>query len=124
MLFSEIEVIRHVDDERMHTIKAGDYAYLYTGVKTKDEDGDSEEEDEKMKERAEWAKDTKNRNKIYEGEVVFNKYVFKFIDDGNIVFQSEPDYFYSIKKDYKFYTEGAGGNDDEEETRSTCCSYF
>ena len=86
-----------------------------TGVKTKDEDGDSEEEDEKMKERAEWAKDTKNRNKIYEGEVVFNKYVFKFIDDGNIVFQSEPDYFYSIKKDYKFYTEGAGGNDDEEE---------
>ncbi|CAI2359786.1 unnamed protein product [Moneuplotes crassus] len=115
MTFSDITVYRDIDDKLMHVIKPGSYGYLYTGVEQDMRERDSSEEDEKIREREEMARDAKKQEDLYKGEVSLNQYKFKFLDDGNMVYASTPDYFYSNKKDYKFYPEDLDGNESQKE---------
>jgi hypothetical protein len=114
MTFSEISVYRQADGELMHVIKPGGYGYLYTGVETKKRDHDSDE-DEKMIAYTEMSKDKKRRAELYEGEVKLNKYVLKFVDDGNVVYVSDADYFFSFNRDYAFYPETPEENEEDED---------
>jgi hypothetical protein len=111
MTFSDISVIRETDDAIMHTIRPGSYGYLYTGVETrKSGDIDSDSEDEKVQE----LKESKKKDP-HVGEVKYNKYTMKFVDDGNVMYVSEADYFYSYKHDYKFYPEDIDDNQSQKD---------
>jgi len=115
MTFSDISVYREIDDNLMHVIKPGSYGYLYTGVEQNMRNVDSSDEDEKMREREEIARDEKRHSELYKGEVTLNKYILKFVDDGNVVYVSNSDNFYSEKKDYKFYPDDMNDNESQRE---------
>lgn len=115
MTFSEISVYRNTDETLINSIKSGGYIYLYAGVQKERKDPGSDDEDEKMREKEQMAKDKNKQKEVYEGDIQFNKYYFKFVDDGNIIYESEPDYFYSMKTEYKFYSERSDDNLAEED---------
>lgn len=125
MTFNDIKVIRHSDEKLIHTIKSGSYAYLYSGVNTdkkSNRDSGTDSEDEKMMEIANG--EDKHKKDLYTGEVLFNKYVFKFVDDGNVCYESNPDFFYATKKDYRFMPENELVEDKEEQDQNKIMMTF
>jgi len=118
MAFSELSVFRNSDDKLMHIIPPGGYSYIYEGFEQTQKDEDSDSEEDKQQEPA------KNKNeKQPEGEIrtkiKFNKYIFRFEDDDNILYDSTPDYFYSSTRDYKFTKTNDDDDDDDNDNEES-----
>ena len=99
--FADISVFRVKDDKLMRIVQPGSYTYLYEGVKKKREDNPEESEEEKEG----LFKNNKSNKKLDEtpvADIKLNKYIFRFEDDGNVLYESNPDYFYWSSYDYKF----------------------
>jgi hypothetical protein len=105
MTFSDMSVFRKTDNKLMHVIKPGGYAYMYEGIendpaelnKIVEEDEKEHESDLKITKAKE-----ASPSSIEQGPVKLNKYVWQFEDDGNVIYESIPNYFYSITVDNKF----------------------
>lgn len=114
MTFSEMSVFRRSDDKLMHVIQPGGYTYIYEGVMPERTNSQDDSEDEKEQESLQIKKGGRPQTDV-RVDVKLNKYVWRFQDDGNVIYESSPDYFYSRSYDYKFQQVSDNDDDDDAE---------
>ena len=121
MTFSELTVIRKTDNKVIQSIKPGGYAYMYEGIENDPTElnkivEEEEKEDNTDKLRIKRAKRNQEDEEEKLGPVKLNKFIWKFIDDNNTVYESIPNYVYSITTDNEFIevkNDSDDGKDDD-----------
>lgn len=121
MTFSQLTVIRKADNKIMQNIKPGGYAYMYEGIESDPaelnkiiEEDEKEENPDKLVIKRAKKPQADEEEKL--GPIKLNKFIWKFTDDNNTVYESIPNYVYSITTDNEFIevkNDSDDGKDDD-----------